>query len=311
MDLKTPTSMRIRNRDLSTGGWSADSSKLYRLWFELLALSPSYELAKRYRQQNGKLSKEDKDRKPADFEAVLKVFDDFGDVQELFFKEWWTNRGLKILGSRGNRPETKLLFKASQQRPIDDEKLRRARSYFSTGWHEAHDPDVMVLAIPLNIGRQKALKEVKALIDQHAVQLFQPPTPKYELANKDMHIKSLIDCLSVLYMKAAKPKFKLWQVGVEAGISKTYSGQFDSKTTKRNANNSEEIRHLEMMTYRKFRQAKHIAENAARGIFPSMSKPEHMMNFDPEEFNKIIAAKIKWKKAVIKKLQNEVGTAMK
>ena len=66
--------MRIRKRDLSTGGWSADSSKLYRLWFELLALSPSYELAKRYRQQNGKLSKEDKDRKPADFEAVLKVF---------------------------------------------------------------------------------------------------------------------------------------------------------------------------------------------------------------------------------------------
>jgi hypothetical protein len=61
-----------------------------------------------------------------------------------------------------------------------------------------------------------------------------------------------------------------------------------------------------MMTYRKLRQAKHIAENAARGIFPSMSKPEHMMNFDPEEFNKIIAAKIKWKKAAIKKLQDEV-----
>jgi hypothetical protein len=32
-----------------------------------------------------------------------------------------------------------------------------------------------------------------------------------------------------------------------------------------------------------------------------------MMNFDPEEFNKIISAKIKWKKAAIKKLQNEMG----
>jgi hypothetical protein len=118
MDLKTPTLMRIRKRDLSIGGWSADPNKLYRLWFELLALSPSYELAKRYRLQSGKLSKEDKDRKPADFEAVLKVFDDFGDVQKLFFKEWWTNRGLKLLGSPGNRPETKLLFKASQQWPV-------------------------------------------------------------------------------------------------------------------------------------------------------------------------------------------------
>jgi hypothetical protein len=217
----------------------------------------------------------------------------------------------KATWQSGGRPKTKLLFKASQHRPVDDEKLRRASSYFSTGWHEAHDPDVRVLAIPLNIGRQKALKEVKALIDHHAVQLFQPPTPKYELVNKNMHIKSFIDSLSVLYIKAAKPTFKLWQVGVKAGISKTYSVQFDSKTTKRNANNSEEIRHLEMMTYRKFRQAKHIAENAASGIFPSMAKPEHMMNLDPEEFNKVISAKIKWKKAAIKKPLDEDGTELK
>ena len=86
MDLKTPTLMRIRKRDLSIGGWSADSSKLYRLWFELLALSPSYELAKRYRLQGGKLSKEDKDRKPADFEVVLKVFDDLAMFRSFFLK---------------------------------------------------------------------------------------------------------------------------------------------------------------------------------------------------------------------------------
>ena len=67
--------------------------------------------------------------------------------------------------------------------------------------------------------------------------------------------------------------------------------------------NAEDIRHLEMMTYRKYRYAKHIAENAARGIFPSTAKPQHMVDFSPEEFNKIIAAKIRWKKAAILKLQ--------
>jgi hypothetical protein len=57
-------------------------------------------------------------------------------------------------------------------------------------------------------------------------------------------------------MRAAKPDFKLWQVGVEANISKSYSTRFDSKTTKRNATNSEELRHLEMMTSRKYSQSK-------------------------------------------------------
>jgi hypothetical protein len=305
MSLTTPESMRLRRRDLSRGGWSAEANKLYRMWFELLALSPSYELARRYRQHKGRLSQDDKQRLPADFERVLQVYDDFGDVQQLFFKQWWLQRGLKLLGSQGDRPETELLFKANAQQPITDDKLKRTRHYFSTAWKEAHQPDVAVIAVPLNIGRQKALREVKKLIDRHAVALFQPPTPKYQLADKDMHVKSLIDAMAVLYIRAAKPDFKLWQVGVEANISKSYSKMFNSKTTKRNSTNSEELRHLEMMTSRKYRQARFIAENAARGIFPSMKRPSNMVDFDPAEFNLVIRAKLKWKKAEIVRLQSE------
>ena len=99
--------------------------------------------------------------------------------------------------------------------------------------------------------------------------------------------------------------FKLWQVGVEANISKSYSKMFNYKTTKRNSTNSEELRHLEMMTSRKYRQARFIAENAARGIFPSMKQPSDMVDFDPAEFNRVIRAKLKWKKAEIVRLQSE------
>lgn len=305
MKLKTPKSMQLRQQDLSRSGWSAQANKLYRMWFELLALSPSYELARRHRQNKGRLSQKDRQRLPADFDTVLGVYDDFGDVQQLFFKQWWLQRGLKLLGSQGDRPETELMFKASSQQPLTDDKLKRIRHYFSTAWKEAHQPEVLVLAVPLNIGRQKALREVKKLIDRHAVNLFQPPTPKYQLADKDMHVKSLIDAMAVLYMRAAKPDFKLWQVGVEANISKSYSKMFNSKTTKRNSSNGEELRHLEMMTSRKYRHARFIAENAARGIFPSMKRPIHMVDFDPSEFNQVISAKLKWKKAEIARLQSE------
>ena len=54
---------------------------------------------------------------------------------------------------------------------------------------------------------------------------------KYMLATKHMHFQSIVDAMSVLFMRAARPDFKLWQVGVEAKISETYSQMFDSKSS--------------------------------------------------------------------------------
>jgi len=302
MSTRTPTEKLLRKSDLSRGGFSAEHSRLHRLWFEVLALSPSFELARRYRSSKGKLARADRDRLPADFDKVLEIYDDFGDVQTIFYRDWWLSKGIRLLGSRGDRPETEFFFKVSQGQRPDRYSLDHIQRYFSTAWNEAHRPDVMLLAVPLNIGRQKALREVKRLIDQHSVPLYEPLPPKYALADKDMHTQSIMDAVRVLYVRAAKPDFKLWQIGVMAEISKSYSKQFDVKKTKRNANNSEELRSLEMMTSRKLRHARCLAENAARGIFPSIKKPEHMIEFDPLEFQAVIATQLKWRRAESKRL---------
>ena len=88
--------------------------------------------------------------------------------------------------------------------------------------------------------------------------------------------------MSVLMIRAARAEYKRWQVGVEAKFSKTYSAKFDMKTTKRTAMNSEELRTLEMMTSRKYRLGKWLAENAARGLFPCQTEPAHAAAFDPK-----------------------------
>jgi Flp pilus assembly protein CpaB len=102
--------------------------------------------------------------------------------------------------------------------------------------------------------------------------------------------------MSVLMIRAARPSYKLWQVGVEAKISKTYSAKFDVKTTKRTVTNSEELRTLEMLTSRKYRLGKWLAENAARGLFPLQSKPDHEVAFDPKEFNQILTETVQWER---------------
>ena len=301
MSFTTPKEQRLRRSDLSRGGYTADHGHLHRLWFELLALSPSYELARRYRANENALPPSDRARLPDDFENVLAVYDDFGDVQTVVYRDWWLSRGYRLLGSRGDRPQTEFFFKTQNAERPGDHAFDRARLYFRTAWIEAHQPEVMVLAVPLNIGRQKALREVKRLIDAHAVPTFEPPPPKYALVDKRMHTQSIIDAVRVLYVRAAKPEYKLWQVGVTAEISKSYSHLFDVNKTRRNATNSEELRNLEMMTSRKLRQARYLAENAARGIFPSMKQPEHMADFDFLELQSLIAEQIRWRKAASKK----------
>mgnify|MGYP007062763779 CR=1 FL=1 len=193
-------------------------------------------------------------------------------------------------------PETRLLFKAKSGDAVTDDKLYRLNHYFKTQWKEENQPDVMVLSVPLNLTRQRAVKEVKRLFDQHIVPKLVPPKPKYDRVTKDMHRQNIIDAMSVLMIRAARADYKRWQVGVEAKFSKTYSAKFDMKTTKRTAMNSEELRTLEMMTSRKYRLGKWLAENAARGLFPCQTEPAHAVAFDPKEFSQVIREAVRWEK---------------
>jgi len=293
---KTPKKLTFRRSDLSRGGMFAEETRFYRLWFELLKLSPSYELARRYRIKKGKLSPADHARLPDDFDRVLAVYDDFGDLQTQHFRPWWLKVGIRLFGSRGTMPKTQLLMKAARDDGLTQEKLDSVSDYFKGFWQEANQPDVMLIAVPLNFTRQRAMREIKKLYDENIGQKFEPGPAKYMLATKHTHFQSIVDAMSVLFVRAARPDFKLWQVGVEAKISDTYSKMFDSKTGKRSAKYADEIRTLEILTSRKLKLAKFLVENAARGLFPSQTKPAHMVDFDAKEFNAIIRTRNQWTK---------------
>ena len=300
--MKTPSSLRIRRKDFSQGGFHTEPHDFHRLWFEFMLLSPSYELARRFRASNGNLSPSDQARLPADFDQVLDVFDDFGDLQRSLFRPWLLERGLRLFGAPGAKPQPKLLHRF---RDGDEQEVEAAsqiiKHYVDSDWKKQNRPEALLLAVPLNLSKQQILKELKKLLDDNIQDSESREVGKYKLANKGMHRQNVVDALAVLYVRAARPDFKLWQVGVEAKISDTYSKLFDAKTSKRTANNATDFRILEMMTSRKLRLAKNLVENAARGRFPDQTEPEHTVEFDPKEFNKIIADHIRWKKNEVKK----------
>lgn len=308
-EFKTPSSLQTRRKDYSQKGVYADPHSFHRLWFEFLLLSPSFELARRFRASGGKLSDDDMAKLPSDFDSVLEVFDDFGDLQRTFFRPWLQARGLRLFGVPGDRPTTKLLYKldGTGEQP-EIETIKSVERYLTAGWKQQNRPEVLLLSVPLNIPKQAALKELKKILDEHLAGTELPMVAKYRLASKGMHRQNVVDALTVLFVRAARPDFKLWQVGVEAKVSETYSKLFDAKTSKRTANNATDFRILEMMTSRKLRLAKHLIENAARGRFPDQSEPEHMVEFDAKEFSEIISARNRWIKQEYKKIKSSAGS---
>ncbi len=286
--------LKVRRSDFQREGKYAEMNRLYRLWFEMLGLSPSYELARRYRASNGLLSAEDQGRLPKDFEQVLAVYDDFGDVNQSFFRMWWLERGLDIMGSEGKPPRVKPLAKFNKSKLDSDQITDTVEQYLKEEWLEQNQPSSLLVSIPLNQTREQILKQVKALLDKHIEPKHIPKPAKYKLDTKNIHVQNVVDAMSVLWIRSAKPDWELWKVGVESKVSKKLSGKFNVKTTKRTDNNFDDLRNLESMTSRKYKIARNIVENAARGIFPCQNPCEHAVAFDPFEFRDILNARRRW-----------------
>ena len=64
-------------------------------WFLMLRISPTYEMANKYRK-NGLLTLEQKEQLPMYFDNVLKTYEIWGDVWACDFKTWYeTNHEIK------------------------------------------------------------------------------------------------------------------------------------------------------------------------------------------------------------------------
>lgn len=303
-----PSSLRPSNDDFNHGGFFAEPHPWYELWFKFLQLSPSYELARRYRANQGQLAPADELRLPKDFDTVLSLFDEFGDLQRQFFKSWLLGCGLKMFGIKGVKPQSRLIHKAHNKDGAGFEAVAQSlERYFETDWKDQNKPDVMLLAIPLNQPKVQIFKELKFFVDKNISCTRPARLGKYRLRETTIHTSSLNDALRVLSMRTQEPDLKLWELGVKSNISPSYSSALDIKTSRRTVLAWKDFRILEEMTSKKLRIAKHLAENAARGQFPLQSQPKYMVEFNPKEFHSILEDRLNWEREEIKKYQQTGG----
>lgn len=306
--MAAPTSKPVEKLTKSADAW-ATKVAFYMLWFEYLALSPSYELARRYRA--GIITNEEQAALPGDFDRVLAVFDDLGDVQRVLFRPWWMETGIRFFGSQGDKPVVQRVASlklGSKRTKLASQQLV---DYMSGAWADQGKQTTMIAAIPVGMPKAKVMKAVAALLDKYTVaERNTHMEPKYRLLGKRQNGKALLAYLRVVHIRSAMWKTQLWRVGSRSKISFSYSRSVNSKDkVQYGGQGTHERIMLGIMTSRALLRGKYIAENAARGIFPSYATlPEAMdFEFESNKLYKKISSRNKWKSAEEARLAEDLA----
>lgn len=253
------------------------------LWIAYLRFSPSYEIARKIRAKE--FPKSHLKKMPPDFEKVLKVYDDFGDVRYLNIHDWYPKNKRRLFGLLPSVPRISTITRLKKG---VDRNIGKIIDEFAK-YHALRDPGseyrINLVAIPLDKKKSELLKEFSEYLDLHLAKAPEPVDARY-IFTKGLHITATINALKVIWLHAYMPEASLWEIGAISGVSKTFSKQLAS-LKKTNAN--EEARYMMTITVAKLlKRALLIAENAAYGNFPSDKPIESKLEFDWKYLNTLL-----------------------
>ena len=281
--------------------WATIGIKGYvTLMTEFMKLSPSYDLAKRYRteqwseetlEQNllalyginqSQITEEDKQPLLDDFNRVLKTYAEFGDLTARSFDDWWEQRGLGIFGYDHEAPKPIKFGQLGRNQDTQNQLVNNLNTYLSVYRPRQGKPPTMFVAVPLGMTKRKLLKQLSQVIDKANVPVTaKTKISRHNLTAQRLRSKPLFKCLKVLMGRVMTPKTPLWRLGLRCNISDSEKITMTVKS-KPNFTNVDQRIVLGVLTSRALKKAMLIAEHAARGDFP-LSTNRRLPIFDWDE----------------------------
>lgn len=297
MDKPPKTTSTLPGRAMKD--WSTRGIKGYvMLMIEFLRISPSYELARLIRTQgldkntqiqritqlyqtgDKKLSAIEKKEVTAGFQSVLATYDEIGDISTMTFDTWWQVRGIYIYGTPYSKPLVKQIARIENDEAFEPLFYKPYEQYLTKVRASEGNPTSLVLGVPLGVPKADLLRQISKLIDMAKVPLATKSARAGKaLAAQRLRSEPLFIQLRILMAKAQYPDMQLWKVGLWAKVSAKHAKTLDLKESKKKFEDADSKEHLAILTSRAFKKAKQVAENAARGHFPS-SKPVRLPCYD-------------------------------
>jgi hypothetical protein len=235
--------------DFDKSGLSVKPDPRYDLVCDYLKASPSYESVMR------KMAKQKSPYPlPKDYKVVAQVVKDFGLIYKMREADWWDKVGKRLYGISAPLPNVKVLG-----------TLDSGNQSVAANWNGI---DTVIAELPLNLTIPQAMKQLrKQLVGfNFSAALPKQAAPKYQLSNSKLRIDTLQNGLTALRMY--KRGFPLWKIGNELRLIPAQSF-IEKGADKIEIDLADKKEILSIAASRLIRTAALVAENAARGVFPS------------------------------------------
>lgn len=161
--------------------------------------------------------------------------------------------------------------------------LEGLEGYLAKQWVVEGKPSAVIAAIPLGMSKSAIMKQIEAMLDglMPDTRKLADGSPKYQMADKRNDLPSVDRYYRAMMLKVRRPTLKNWQIGVLAKLSEAHRREhLKRRALDPNYDPTKDRSTIKEQTSRTISRGHMIAENAARGIFPSYAKCEHALPMD-------------------------------
>jgi hypothetical protein len=226
----------------------------YELLHDYLRESPSYQLACRFMSANGKGRPKNA---PSDWPAVLKLYKDFGDVFRIREDVWWRTTGRDLYDIKIKDPC--VLNLGITERSLDALSMDE---HSELEWDLMNRPRSLLIAVPTVLTKKEAMTQFAAILKAQEFRTDAEPVAKYQLTKSKLQRNTL--AIGPLALRAYKRDMPLWKIGYKFKLSPSAVSDIDIGKEV-----SIKKGYLSILASKLIHKAELIAENAARGRFPS------------------------------------------
>lgn len=206
-------------------------------WFRCLQASDDY-LACCRAEGTGKLS---------------EMYADFGNV-EMNFNSWWIKRGRKLFAEEAPLRDVHQI--------ADEDALNQLRIR----------DDRLILEIPLKMRKITAVRKINKLLKQahgtKPVDIWAESSARRQRIKSKVRMTTVELLLKLHSLRQRYPDMTLHELGKRAGIELDLMARTTEGET---ITDAMEKRRMTIAVSRYLKQAQHLIDNAARGIFPKIT----------------------------------------
>ena len=259
-------------------GLFAASDWRYEALVDYLKLSPSYKLVCEWARKGSKAIPKNA---PKDWKLLVKTYGDFGDVWRIPESRWWNSRGKALFGIKAAKAQTFAIGQSDDAALINIKTASQSQKI----WEDMAKPDCVIIAIPTNQTKQMALKEISAIIRSNTFvsSKSKPIKPKYELIRSKLREHTIK--LGTIALRMYRAGDHLWLIGNQLNLSSEHYIQLDDERNPKGGeiNLAEKKIRLQILASKLVSKAELIAENAARGLFPTDAPCRHAIKFQSKK----------------------------